>query len=172
MEVCYNGVWGKVCADNGWDEANANAICQRLGFTNSIALPTNDGRFGAGDDLVQLSNDSCPKEHLSWCVNFASIGASHRCDYTAGVICMDKPMTSTSAKQLPTTKFHATNITDISRSSTPTISGGSGSSISPITYGAISGVLVIIGIIVAALATVVTVVVIKRKRVGQTENRY
>ena len=151
---------------------DANVICQRLDFTNSRALPTNDSRFGVGNDLVQLSNVSCPKEHLSRCVKFAFIGTDYRCDYTAGVICMDKLMMSTSAEQLPTTIFHATNITDISHSSTPTISGGPGSSISPITYGAISGVLVIIGIIIAALATVVTVVVIKRKRVGQTENRY
>ena len=149
MEICYNGVWGRVCADNGWDGDEANAVCQRLGFTT--AFPTNNSRFGAGDDLVQLSNVSCPKEHLYQCVHFPSIGANHRCDYTAGVICMDKFMTSTSAEQYNS------------------ISGGSGSSVSPIIYGTTLGVLVIIGI--AAFATVVTVVVIKRKRVGQMENR-
>ena len=82
---------------------------------------------------------------------------------------MDKFMTSTSA---PTIKFHATTITYTSRNSTPTVSGRSGNSVSPIVYGTISGVLVTIGIIIAALATVVTVVVIlMRKRVEQTENR-
>ena len=163
MEICYNGVWGEVCTDNGWNGMDAIVVCQRLGFTNSRALPTNHNHFGAGNSPVQLSNVSCTnlKEHLSQCVNFAFIGANHRCDYTAGVICMDKSMTSTPAKRL----------TDTSHNSTPTVSGGSGSSISRILYGATSGVLVIICIIIAALATVVTVVAIKRKRVGQTENR-
>ena len=67
------GVRGKVCADNGWDQVDANIVCQRLGFANSRASPNNDSRFGAGDDLVQLSNVSCPKEHLSQCIYFASI---------------------------------------------------------------------------------------------------
>ena len=100
MEFCYDGVWGKVCADYGWDEMDANIICQRLDFTNSRALPTNDSRFGAGDDLVQLSNVSCPKEHLSQCVKFLFIGTDYRCDYTAGVICIDRFMTSTSAERV------------------------------------------------------------------------
>ena len=105
MEICYNGVWGTVCADNGWDEMGANIVCQRLGFTNSRVLPTNDSHFGAGDGLVQLSNISCTKEHLFWSGNFAFIGAHHRsrCKYTAGVICTDNFMTSRSAEQVSTT---------------------------------------------------------------------
>ena len=105
VETCYNGVWGTVCADNSWDEMDANVVCQQLGFTNFRALPTNDNRFGAGDGLVQLSqytNINCSRRHLSWCINFPSI-ALHRCDYTAGVICMDIFMTSTSAEQISTT---------------------------------------------------------------------
>jgi hypothetical protein len=172
VEICYNGVWGTVCADNGWDEVNANIVCQRLGFTNSRALPTNDSRFGAGDGLVQLNNVSCTKEHLSECVRFPSIGADHRCDYTAGVICTDKFMTSTSAEQLLTTKIDATLITYTTSNGTSTISGGSGSFTSPIIYGTISGVLVIIGVIIALAIAVTVMVVSKRKRVGQTENRY
>ena len=158
-----------MCADNDWDEMDANIVCQRLGFTNFRALPTNDSHFGAGDGLVQLSNVSCTKEHLSWSVNFAFIGAHHRCKYTAGVICTDNFVTSTSA---PTTTCHGTTITYTSCNSTPTVSGRSGNSVPPIVYGTISGVLVIIGLIIAALATVVTVVVIlRRKRVEQMENR-
>ena len=103
MEIFHNGVWGKVCADYGWDGMDANVICQRLGFTNSRALPTNDNRFGAVDSTIQLNNVSCTGELLFQCVNFAFIGSDHRCDYTAGVICMDKFMTSTSAEQLPVT---------------------------------------------------------------------
>ena len=100
VEICYNGVWGNVCADYGWNQVDANIVCQQLGFNNSRALSTNDNRFGAGDGPVQLNSVNCTKEHLSWCVNFAFIGADHRCDYTAGVICIDKFMTSTSAKRV------------------------------------------------------------------------
>ena len=169
VEICYNGVWGIVCADYGWDGKKANIICQQLGFNSSRALPTNNSCFGAGDSLVQLNSVNCTKEHLFWCVEFAFIGANHSCDYTAGVICMDKFMTNTSAERVSTTRFHGTIITDTSHNS---ISGGSGSSISPIIYGTISSILVIIGIIIAAFATVIILLVIMRKRVWQTENRY
>ena len=103
MEICYNGVWGNVCADYGWDGMDANVICQRLGFTNSRALPTNNNRFGAGDSPIQLNNVSCTGELLFQCVNFAFISSDHHCDYTAEVICMDKFMMSTSTEQLPIT---------------------------------------------------------------------
>ena len=75
-------------------------------------------------------------------------------------------MTSTSAERVSTFTFHGTIITDTSHNS---ISGGSGSSILPIIYGTISSILVIIGIIIAAFATVILLL---RKRVWQMENRY
>ena len=57
-----------------------------------------------------------------------------------------------------------------SRNSTPTASVGSGSSVLPIIYGTILGALVITGVI-AAVAIVIIVAVVVRKRVGQMDNR-
>ena len=34
VEMCYNGVWGTVCAD-GWDEIATNITCTQCGYTNS-----------------------------------------------------------------------------------------------------------------------------------------
>ena len=34
VEICYNGVWGAVCAD-GWNKIAANITCSQLGYTNS-----------------------------------------------------------------------------------------------------------------------------------------
>ena len=31
VEMCYNGVWGSVCA-SGWDEVAANLVCSELGL--------------------------------------------------------------------------------------------------------------------------------------------
>ena len=33
VEMCYNGVWGVVCA-NGWDNVAANIVCNQLGYRN------------------------------------------------------------------------------------------------------------------------------------------
>ena len=35
VEMCFNGVWGAVCAD-GWDEVAANIVCTQLGYENGI----------------------------------------------------------------------------------------------------------------------------------------
>ena len=31
VEMCYNGIWGSVCA-NGWDQVDANLVCAQLGY--------------------------------------------------------------------------------------------------------------------------------------------
>ena len=32
VEICYNGVWGTVCAD-GWNEIATNITCSQLGYS-------------------------------------------------------------------------------------------------------------------------------------------
>ena len=148
VEICYNGVWGIVCADNGWDEVDANVVCRQLDITYQRSLPTNDSCFGDGEGPILLENVRCNQQHsnLSQCVDFRFIGTHCDCKHTAGVICSDENTIitmSTSTKRVLTTLL-------------------------PL-FGSL-GALVIIGVI-AAVAIVIIMVVIMRKRVGQTENR-
>ena len=33
VEVCYNGVWGSVCAGDGeWTQSEASVVCKQLGY--------------------------------------------------------------------------------------------------------------------------------------------
>ena len=109
VEICYNGVWGTVC-NYGWDEVDANVVCQQLGFNNQRALTTNDSRFGDGEGPILLENVRCNQQHsnLSQCVDFRFTGTSRDCKHTAGVICSDENIAiTTSTKQLPaTTSFY------------------------------------------------------------------
>ena len=34
IEVCINGVWGSICADE-WDETDAYVICKQLDYINT-----------------------------------------------------------------------------------------------------------------------------------------
>ena len=38
VEICYNGVWGAVCANNGWDEIATSIVCNQLGYNQSSEL--------------------------------------------------------------------------------------------------------------------------------------
>ena len=33
VEMCYNGVWGRVCTD-GWNKMATNIVCNQLGYRN------------------------------------------------------------------------------------------------------------------------------------------
>ena len=173
MEICYNGVWGTVC-DYGWDQVDANVVCQQLGFSCQGAISTSNSHFGAGEGPVLLENVRCNQSHsnLSQCVDLRDIGTLRDCKNIAGVICMGEDMMNTSTRVVPTTILHVTSInmpcdsTNKSYDTTPTASIGSGSLTLPIL--GTTGTLLIIGAI-AAIAIVIIVVVVK-KRMGQTEN--
>ena len=170
VEICYNGVWGTVC-DYGWDEVDANVICQQMGFTYQRALPTNNSHFGAGEGPVLLENVRCNQNHsnLSQCVDyFKHIGTFHRCMHTAGVICEDIMM-STSTELVPTTdqapatspRATTANIshdsTYMSHDKTPAASNSSVVAI-VVTVGAL------ILLAMAAAITVIALVLIARLR--------
>ena len=159
VEICYNGVWGTVCADNGWDEGDANVVCQQLGFSDQRALPTIDSRFGDGEGPILLENVKCleGQSTLSQCVNSMFTGALHRCKHTAGVICMGEFVTSTCTEQIPRTVYVTT--TNMSHDNTykshDTTSIASDSSVIAIvgTVGAlfIMTVIVVIAMVLIAM---------------------
>ena len=108
-----------VCADNGWDEVDANIVCRQLGITYQRALPTNDSCFGDGEGPILLENVMCSEEQstLSQCGNSMFTGALHHCKHTAGVICMGEFMTSTCTEQIPRTVYATTTNTSIASDS-------------------------------------------------------
>ena len=99
--------------------------------------------------------------------------------HTAGVICDGMTRISTTGNKVTTNishdstyKSHDTYIPiapiPIGPGSSSTATVAPGSSKLPIIYGIISGVLVIIGVTVSIM---IIVLVIMRKRVGETKNR-
>ena len=34
VEVCYSGIWGRVCDDYFWGENEARVVCRQLGFSD------------------------------------------------------------------------------------------------------------------------------------------
>ena len=153
-----------MCADDSWDEVDANVVCRQLGLSYQPPLSTSNGRFGVGEGPVLLERITCSQSstNISQCVDFRFTGTSHDCKLTAEVICTDEDiMMNTPAEQVTTTVSpHDT---------TSTSSAGSGSLMLPIFTSL--GALMIIGVI-AAVAIVIIMVVVIRKRAGRTKNRY
>ena len=159
MEICYNGVWGTVCADNGWDEVDANVVCQQLDFRYQGTM-TSNSRFGAGEGPILLENVTCNKSHsnLSQCVDLRyNIGILSDCEHTAGVICVGEDK-STSTELVLTTMLHVTtiNMPHVStyklNDTTSTTSKGLDSSTIAI-FGVLGALFIMIAVITAVLIT-------------------
>ena len=45
VEMCYNKVWGKVCAD-GWNRMAANIVCTQLGYEYSDRVSVHPYAYG------------------------------------------------------------------------------------------------------------------------------
>ena len=38
VEVCFEGIWGTVCAETTWDGRDASVVCRKLGVNASCKL--------------------------------------------------------------------------------------------------------------------------------------
>ena len=101
--MCFNGVWGAVCA-SGWNDIAANIVCKQLGYTSSselkkmcmvscwlLSLPINVGVPLRWENSPTLFNNiGCNETHsmLFQCIDVHNIGV-YDCSVnnTAGVIC-------------------------------------------------------------------------------------
>ena len=118
VEMCYNGVWGTVCAD-GWDEIAANITYSQVGFRNcnndsefiaiasmfcalplSVCLSIPFKGIESGNSPTLFNNITCNENHsmLLQCIDVHSIGV-YDCNESniARVVCkMPNPGVTTS----------------------------------------------------------------------------
>ena len=151
--------------DYGWDEVDANVICQQMGFTYQRALPTNNSHFGAGEGPILLENVRCNQSHsnLSQCVDyFKHIGTVRRCMHTAGVICEDMTMSTSTelvptTDQTPSTSPHATTA-NISHDNTYTSYAYYDTTLTASNSSVVAIVVTVGALILLAMAAAITVI--------------
>ena len=160
VEICYNGVWGTVCADRGWDEVDANIVCQQLGITYQRAFPTNYNRFGTGKGPVLLESVTCSegRSTLSQCVDSVFTGALGSCEHIAGVICINEDITTST--QVSTAIVYAT------MTSHDTTFTALGSSVVAAIVGAV-GALFIVTIIAVILMVLIAMLRLRKTKANR-----
>ncbi|XP_013407241.1 scavenger receptor cysteine-rich domain superfamily protein-like [Lingula anatina] len=88
LEIYYNHHWGTIC-NKGWDAVDALVACRQLGYSG---LEVHNRNFGAGDDLVLLSQIQCNgnEDSLSRCPrtsNWGTVPAECTHDRDVGIVC-------------------------------------------------------------------------------------
>ncbi|NWW98563.1 DMBT1 protein, partial [Caloenas nicobarica] len=100
VEVFHSGKWGTVC-DDGWDFADARAVCRQLGCGAVVSAPRR-ARFGPGQGPIWMDNVQClgTEAALSECrtKGWGVHGCEHGED--AGVVCSDLELGSSEALRL------------------------------------------------------------------------
>ena len=88
VEVFYDGQWGTILGDDGWNTFAGDVVCRQLGYTGAQSLFKN-GCYGEGQDPTWLFNLTCKTNsssilecaHSGW-----GNGTSNR-SQDAGVCC-------------------------------------------------------------------------------------
>nr|XP_055046930.1 deleted in malignant brain tumors 1 protein-like [Misgurnus anguillicaudatus] len=93
VEVYHDGDWGTVC-DDGWDLADASAVCRELGFWNATAIKTSSF-FGQGSGPVWVSNAQCTGDEASLKSCPSMVWQSQNCshDRDVGIVCRGRSKT-------------------------------------------------------------------------------
>ena len=86
IEVHYNGRWGTVCSDGGWNDKGASLVCAQLGFGPS-GEAANFGP-GAGTILMEIVKCSFNDTFPASCMRYG-VGITVGCDHSndIGVKC-------------------------------------------------------------------------------------
>lgn len=59
VEILHNDEWGTVCGAPGWTLDDAHVVCKQLGCGDATQAYPNSLNYGAGTDVVWLSNVDC-----------------------------------------------------------------------------------------------------------------
>ncbi|XP_033106180.1 deleted in malignant brain tumors 1 protein-like [Anneissia japonica] len=86
VEILLDGQWGTVC-DDGWDQLEANVVCQQLDFPGAISA-VSGSEYGQGIGPIHLNQVQCTgnERRLDRCDH---VGQTSSCGHhnDAGVIC-------------------------------------------------------------------------------------
>ena len=82
VEVYYNGIWGTVCTNDGWNYKYASLVCAQLGFGSSGE--TANFETGTGTVLLEISECSLNLTFPAGCSHYG-VGITVRCGHSKDV---------------------------------------------------------------------------------------
>ena len=81
VEVYYNGRWGTVCTNNGWNDKYASLVCVQLGFASGESA---DFGYGYGTVLLDIVMCSINNTFPASCIHYG-VGITVRCGHSTDV---------------------------------------------------------------------------------------
>ena len=78
----YNGIWGTVCTNDGWNDKYASLVCAQLGYGSSGE--TANFKTGAGTVLLEIAKCSLNLTFPAGCIHYG-VGITVRCGHSKDV---------------------------------------------------------------------------------------